>query len=543
MKIFEKIKKEQIKFYTDMLSDGELLLLKSTDEYYKNHYTGSPLNVLTNFSGTEGEAIMDKSGKITIFVDTRYHILADKQVFPDVEVYKIPLGVSFFDAFKSKYQKDTRLFVPDDIMLGDYMELDKYFDIRKYKLNNKFVINYDIDESKPIFPVDENIEKNDFLSKVEKYKKLNPEIERRLILNLDEISYFTNLRSYKSLYSSNFKSILYLDMTESNFVLFADKVEQFKKININKLRVLPIDEFCEYINSIEKYIYINSNEISLDKFLHIKKPKQIKKDNLPTIISIKPASVIEHLKKSFHKLDKAIFNFKNKLQPGLSEYDLASMFDDEIKSAGADALSFKTLLAIDENSASIHYSSYDKNKKLKEESLLLLDCGGYYEAGYATDITRTFYFGKNPKPIYKKVYTHVLKAFLNCYLSKCSNARELDNMARQILFPMYKDGFNFNHGLGHGIGTSVHQNPPRLSTLTTDIIKPYQVHSIEPGLYGKSISENIEFGVRIENCVYSDINYNKISLSKFPFEEILIDYSILNINEIELIKAWQKDFV
>ena len=36
--------------------------------------------------------------------------------------------------------------------------------------------------------------------------------------------------------------------------------------------------------------------------------------------------------------------------------------------------------------------------------------------GYATDITRVLYFGKNPKPIYKKMYTYVLKAFLTCFL-------------------------------------------------------------------------------------------------------------------------------
>ena len=113
-------------------------------------------------------------------------------------------------------------------------------------------------------------------------------------------------------------------------------------------------------------------------------------------------------------------------------------------------------------------------------------------------------------------------------------------MARQILAPFNEDGFYFNHGLGHGIGTSVHQNPPVLSMKSKDIIKPYQVHSIEPGLYGKSILTGDEFGVRIENCVYSDLQFNKISLSKFPFEEVLIDYSLLTNIEKEAIKLWQE---
>ena len=71
-----------------------------------------------------------------------------------------------------------------------------------------------------------------------------------------------------------------------------------------------------------------------------------------------------------------------------------------------------------------------------------------------------------------------------------------------------------------------------------DTIKPYQVHSIEPGVYGKT-TDGVEFGIRIENCVYSDLNFKKNSLSKFPFEELLIDYSLLNEQEKEAVKNWQ----
>ena len=66
----------------------------------------------------------------------------------------------------------------------------------------------------------------------------------------------------------------------------------------------------------------------------------------------------------------------------------------------------------------ISHSSYDKEKLLKPESLLLLDCGAYYKDGFATDITRTFNFGDNPPILYKKIYTSVLKAFIIGFLSK-----------------------------------------------------------------------------------------------------------------------------
>ena len=259
---------------------------------------------------------------------------------------------------------------------------------------------------------------------------------------------------------------------------------------------------------------------------------------LPLHASIKPKSVIEHLLEASKRLDYAIAEFKSKLKAGLSEYELVKIFEDSLIKNGAKAPSFKTILAIDENSASIHYSSYDKKKILKDESLILLDCGGYYEGGFATDITRTFYFGKNPNPYYKKIYTHVLKAFLLAFMSKENNAKKLDLMVRNYLKPFEKEGFFFIYGLGHGIGTSCHQNPPRLSMTSNDIIKPYQTHSIEPGLYGTNLENNLTFGIRIENCVYNDIDYNKISLSRFPFEEVLTDYSLLDDKEKEAMKYW-----
>lgn len=533
--------KEQIKFYTGLLKDNEILLLKSKDSYFKSHYLGSPLNVLTNFSGTEGEAIIEKNGNITIFVDTRYHILVEKQAFKNVSIYKMDLGESFIDAFKNKYKKNTIMHVPSDISLNEYWSLDKYFDLRKYTLEQKFTRNKELDEKSKLFLVNSEIEKNDFNFKVQKLKKINQNIDRMLVFNLDEISYLTNLRSYQMKYSSNFRSILYLDFSVDDYILFLDKIPS--DIKIEGLRFKKLNEFQGFIQSVNSEIYVNINEINLDSFLAIKKIKELKQNNLSLISSIKPKSVIEHLISASRRTDLAIYNFKKQLKEGLSEFDLVEIFENELLKQGARMPSFKTILSINENTASIHYSSYDKNKLLKKESLLLLDCGGYFEGGYATDITRTFYFGNNPKQIYKTIYTNVLKAFFACYTSKEINAKKLDLMAREILRPFENDGFYFNHGLGHGIGTSVHQNPPRLSMSSSDIIKPFQTHSIEPGLYGKSKKEKVEFGVRLENCVYSDIEYKKHTLTKFPFEEVLIDYSLLNQEEKDMLDNWQKEFL
>lgn len=527
---------KQIKYYTNILKDNEILLLKSCDTFFKNHYSSSPLAILTGFAGSEGEAIIDKNGNIKIFVDTRYHLLVDKQVFPDIEVYKMDFGETFFDALKKCYKKNTVLHVEENISLKTYLKFDTYFDLRKYKLKKSYLKNSDFNSSEKIFKIDAKIDKFSFINKLEKIKKANKEVSKMLIFNLDEISYLTSLRSYQMEYSSNFQSVLFLDLNNKNGILFSDKISS--KINIEGLSFSKIDEFDDFVSSIEGEVAIKLEDISLKNYLFIKKPKEIKSNFVSMLASIKSKEAIEDLKNCFEKLDNIILNFKNRFKKGLSEYDLVKIFEEEVNKIGAKGLSFKTILAFDENSASIHYSMPSKNKTLKEESLILLDCGVYFENGFATDITRTFYFGKKPAPIYKKIYTNVLKAYLACYLSKETNAKKLDKIARDILLPFEKEGFYFAHGLGHGIGTSVHQNPPVLSIKSKDIIKPYQVHSIEPGLYGKN-TDGVEFGVRIENCVYSDLNFNKISLSKFPFEEVLIDYNLLNETEIEAIKHWQ----
>ena len=530
------MRKTQEKYYTELLKENELLLLKSNDSFFDNHYSGSPVNIMTGFEGTAGEAIIDKTGHIVFFADTRYHKLVDKQLFNDIEIIKMGLTETFFEAFKKRFKPKTVLYVPNDIKLKDFTQLDEYFDLRSYKLPDKFSKNNDFNKNSPIFLCSKKVEKNTFLYKVNKLKDIFQDVNHILITNLDEIAYLTNLRSFQNKYSSLFKSILLLNLKEKKHILFVDKIPDIK---ISGLKFKKLSEYKSIIKRYNTPIYVDLSNITTDIFVGIKNSKMLKNNTISLISSIKTKSETEYIEACGKRLDRAIFNFRKKIKEGMSEFELSEIFKEELLKENAKDLSFKTILAIGENSASIHYSSPDKNVFLKKENIILLDCGGYWKEGFATDITRTFYFGSNPLPIHKKIYTNVLKAFIACFNSKETNAKKVDKIARDMLTPFEKEGFNFNHGLGHGIGTSVHQNPPRLSITSEDIIKPYQTHSIEPGLYGGC---EIKFGVRIENCVWKDLKGKKYSLTHYPFEDILIDYSILNNEEKKFVIKWQKDF-
>ena len=86
----------------------------------------------------------------------------------------------------------------------------------------------------------------------------------------------------------------------------------------------------------------------------------------------------------------------------LTEYSIATRLKEEFILNGAKNLSFKSIVAINQNSALAHYSKNSKKVKLKDGDLVLIDCGAYFENGLATDITRVFVKG-TPNNLQKQV--------------------------------------------------------------------------------------------------------------------------------------------
>jgi len=231
-----------------------------------------------------------------------------------------------------------------------------------------------------------------------------------------------------------------------------------------------------------------------------------------------------------------LINSKN----NLTEYDLYCAINKFFEEEGAIAQSFKPIIASGANSSIIHYSVPSDKKVIKDGELVMVDCGGYFEGGIATDITRTFIKGK-PTNKQKHVYTMVLKAFIKAYTSKeIKTWADVDRLAREVLKDEENNGYLFSHSTGHGIGISVHEFPPRCASFDNykKKFKKNYVFSIEPGLYKKGAG-----GVRLENAVYIEDLKPEIkitSLSHYPFEDKLIDYSLLTKSELEFYKDWQK---
>ena len=492
----------------------DYLLVNSSNEFldeYSSVEENSAFKV-TNFSGSTADVIITPD-TIFLFVDGRYHIQADNEVNPDlVKVVKLQVGQNLIE--------EIARIVGRNKTVGLFSKKNSQYRVEQFnKYFNVKLLDDDIFTPSSHY-VSTNVEVVTAQSpeeKTEGIRSILDENEVIFVTNPQEVSYLFNLRSYSKPYSSSFygKALIFKDeielFTPDNFDVLNDRLMDFRgKIYIDKKTVNAFD--YNLIN--EKAVEVKENPIAMMK-------------------SIKTDIEIEHLKSAFSRADKALLAVREYIEnnDNLSEADISKKLEEEFLSHGAKGLSFKTIVAKDANSALAHYTKVSDDERLSDGSLVLIDCGAYYEQGLATDCTRVFVKG-SANELQKKVYTTVLKCFLNCFdTENVTTGEEIDAFARNFFQQNPIDGFIFNHGLGHGIGINVHESPPALNK--SDIgklkIKNNMCFTIEPGLYNKK-----HFGIRLENSCY--LKDNKIeSFSKLPFENKLIDYSLLNEKEKALL--------
>ena len=292
-------------------------------------------------------------------------------------------------------------------------------------------------------------------------------------------------------------------------------------------------------------MYIDETQLTIQDYKLINESNKIAPSHLRLFKTVKNENEINHLKECFRRSDnalKVVLEMVNS-ETIYSEYDYYEALVKAMMDNGAQSLSFKPIVAVGNNTSIIHYSTPSKEKMLNEGDFLLVDYGGYYEGGYATDTTRTFVKG-TPTQEQKAAYTAVLKAFFNAYANKYNKKSayyEIDKIARETIAKSITEDYAFAHGTGHGVGISVHENPPRVSSSDAAKTKILEntVFSIEPGVYKENWG-----GIRLENTVYAKIedeeqNITIHSFSKFPFEIKLVDFNSMNDNEKHQYIRWQ----
>ena len=180
------------------------------------------------------------------------------------------------------------------------------------------------------------------------------------------------------------------------------------------------------------------------------------------------------------------------MQAGMTETAVAAELEHAARMAGAEAMSFPTIVASGERSALPH--GHATGAKLPRRGFVTLDFGVVLD-GYCSDMTRTVHLGPE-RPGERDAYDAVLEAQEAGVAAVRAGvtAGDVDEAARSVLRKAGLDQW-FTHSTGHGVGLEIHEGP-RLAAKQTQTLEAGMVVTIEPGVYMPG-----KFGVRIEDMV------------------------------------------
>lgn len=207
---------------------------------------------------------------------------------------------------------------------------------------------------------------------------------------------------------------------------------------------------------------------------------------------IKEPCEIDLIRASLDVTEKVLNEIWQRLQPGMTETNLAWEIESSIRTKGAQAVSFPPIVAGGPNAALPH--AVPTRRPIAEGETLVLDLGSKLDH-YCSDITRTWIWGK-PDAWVREIYRIVREAQLAAQTSirDGANSVEVDGVARKII-ENAGYGPNFGHGLGHGVGLAVHEKPG-IRKQDPTILRENMVITVEPGIYLPGCG-----GVRLENMV------------------------------------------
>jgi Xaa-Pro aminopeptidase len=207
---------------------------------------------------------------------------------------------------------------------------------------------------------------------------------------------------------------------------------------------------------------------------------------------VKDASELTCIRRAAELTDVAARTAAEALKPGIREYELAAKVEYAMRTRGSEGTAFDTIVASGPRSAFCHGGC--TTRRIHRGELIQFDVGARY-CHYAADLTRTFLIGK-PTPKQRRIYEIVQEAQETAFreIRDGVKARHIDATARKFI---EKKGFgeNFPHGLGHGLGLVVHEQPT-LNTSSKDILATGNVVTDEPGIYIVGFG-----GIRIEDTV------------------------------------------
>lgn len=544
-------------------------IFPSTDahqsEYVADHWMGRAW--ISGFDGSAGTAVVTMHSA-ALWTDSRYFLAAEEQLkgteFQLMKL-KIPGTLSIAEWLGKELQDVDSPEVGLDGWVNSYSSTSGLIaDLRKaggITVRTNFDPLEEIWKDRPSIPLKPvEIQPMEFAGEdvSSKIKRIRQALRAQhadgmLVSALDDIAWTLNLRGTDVHCVPVFVS--YLLIASDKVSLFVDEAKVSSEIRVylesNGVSIYKYNKVEEGLKAYSEYnILLDGNETSYYLWKAVRCQEIVQASSpIPAMKAVKNEAEIAGYRSAMLKDGVAMVKFLKWLLPAVEaggETEIS--IDKKLTALRAEQklfrdISFDTIAGYQAHGAIVHYEATPETDiPLKPEGLLLLDSGAQYQDG-TTDITRTIALGPITEEM-KHIYTLVLKAHIQLELAKFpdgASGTQLDALGREC---MWREGFNFLHGTGHGVGSylSVHEGPHqiRMEYMPTPL-RAGMTLTDEPGLYlaGK-------FGVRIENTVLLS-DYMKTEFGKFlqiepltlcPIDTAPIDLTMLMPEEL----AWLNEY-
>ena len=319
------------------------------------------------------------------------------------------------------------------------------------------------------------------------------EVDALLITKIPNVTYFSGFRGDSSalLVGRNFRKLItdgrYIEQAQreaKNFQII-EQTEGLSKKIVEELKTSG----CKKIG-IEGLVMTVAEHDYLAKEL---KGVELKSIEIDKLRQVKDAAEISCIKKACEIADRAFEKILGFIKPEVSEIEVAAELEYFMRKFGSERAAFTTIVASGWRGSLPHGAATDK--KICAGELVTMDFGAVFN-GYHSDMTRTICVGRASDE-QKKIYDAVFSAQIYGLevITAYKGGKDIDAAVRKIL----EDagfGKNFVHGLGHGVGLEIHEEPRLSKRSKCESLLPNMIVTDEPGLYIENFG-----GVRIEDTV------------------------------------------
>lgn len=329
-----------------------------------------------------------------------------------------------------------------------------------------------------------------------------------LVSALDDIAWTLNLRGSDVHCNPVFVSYLLIDTKTTTLFINDEKLTPDVKayLTAQGVQTAPYNHIKDALRNYNEYnILLDPNAISYTLFKQVRTQEVVRASSpIPAMKAIKNEIEVEGFRRAMIRDGVALVKFLRWLQTAVTKgQETEISVAEKLTALRAEqplfrGISFDTIAGYEAHGAIVHYEATpETDVPLKPHGFLLLDSGAQYQDG-TTDITRTIALGELTEE-QREVYTLVLKGHIQLELAKFpsgASGTQIDALAREA---MWRKGFNFLHGTGHGVGSflNVHEGPHQIRMEYRPApLLPFMTVTDEPGLYLEG-----KFGVRIENIL------------------------------------------